>query len=52
MAERINEQGWHLVEVSRSKESLHFDAETTSLALLARRDFSEIFSPTFLDDFH
>ena len=44
MAERINEQGWHLVDVS--KESLHFNAETTSAggrALLARRDFSDAF---------
>ena len=55
MAERINEQGWHLVDVS--KESLHFKTETTSAggrALLARRDFSslaEIFSSIFPADF-
>ena len=55
MAERVNEQGWHLVDVS--KESLHFDAETTSAggrALLARRDFSspaEIFASIFPADF-
>ena len=55
MAERLNEQGWHLVDVS--KESLRFNADASSAggrALLARKDFSspaEIFASIFPPDF-
>ena len=51
MAERINEEGWRLLNVAN--ESLQFDVRTTSSgghAVLSRRDFSssaDVFPPFY-----